>query len=480
MVEFDLSKPYCYYFNEICKIPHGSYNEKALSDYFVEFAKKHNLKYVQDESYNVVMYKDASAGYENAAPLMLQAHMDMVCEKNKSSDHDFEKDPLQLEIIDDEWLSAKGTTLGADDGTGCAYMLAILADDSLAHPALECCFTVSEEVGLVGAQHLDLSLFKSRRMVSLDGGGEKVSSTSSSGGAEVHSILKTVYVENEDSTYALNVTGLLGGHSGGEIHNEKGNSIKTAVRVLREMQLAGVKLNVVSIEGGLKRNAIPRECEVVFTSSADKKAIEELVTKAFKQAKAELEFSDAGVKIEVSETERASKKMDDLTTKNLINYIFLVPNGFRHKSLALDGMTVASLNLGVINTLENEIVMRTLIRSALASHTDHMLNMMYTLAETFGVEVVVENRYSGWNYKAESALRGTLNDVLMRIKGEPLIARATHGGLECGIFASIGEDMDIVTYGPIAEAIHTPDERLNLPSFDRSYEILCELVKECK
>lgn len=480
MFEFDLNKPYCYWFNEIAKIPHGSYNEKALSDFLVEFAKKRNLKYVQDEHYNVVMYKDASVGYENAEPLLLQAHMDMVCEKNKSSNHNFETDPLQLEVIDEEWLSAKGTTLGADDGTGVVYMLSILDDDSLDHPALECCFTVSEEVGLVGAQNLDLSLIKARRMVSLDGGGEHVTSTSSSGGAEVHAILKTEYVDNNDPTYSLNITGLLGGHSGGEIHNEKGNSIKTAFRVLKQLARAGVKLNVVSVEGGLKRNAIPRECEVVFTTTADKDTVNSLVAKAYKEIKTELEFSDPGVKIEVCETETASKKLDDKTSDNLVNYIFLIPNGFRHKSLALNGLTVASLNLGVINTYEDKIVMRTLIRSNIASFTDHMLDTMYTLAEMFNVEVVLENRYSGWNYKADSKLRGLLNDVLIKCGNEPLVAQASHGGLECGIFAGISEDMDIVTYGPIQKDIHTPDERLNLPSFDRAYKVLTELVKECK
>lgn len=478
MFEFDLSKPYCYYFNEIAKIPHGSFNEKAISDYIVNFAKERNLEYIQDKYNNVVIYKKASKGYENSKPVLLQAHMDMVCEKNKSSNHDFLKDGLELEVIDEEWLSAKGTTLGADDGCGVVYMLAILDDDSLDHPDLECCFTVQEETGLGGALILDTSVFKARRMVSLDGSGENSTATSSSGGCEAIQTLNVNYIDNTKNTYRLFVTGLLGGHSASEIHKEKGNAIKTAVRILKQLEIKGIKLNVSRIDGGLKHNAIPRECEVIFTS--DSNNIESLVNDMSLTIKKELEYSDPGIKISVELIDTVDKTMDDVSSKKLIDYLFLSVNGFRHRSMAIEGLTLASLNMGIIRTNENEVVITTLIRSAMSSHVDHLLDMIDTLANIFDIKVDKKNRYPGWNYKENSELRNMMDKILLEQLGCHLECRASHGGLECGIFADISEEMDIITYGPIQKDIHTPDERLNLPSFDRSYKVLTTLLKECK
>ncbi|MDO4198342.1 MAG: beta-Ala-His dipeptidase [Erysipelotrichaceae bacterium] len=480
MYEFDLSKPYCYYFNEISKIPHGSYNEKAISDYVADFAKKRNLKYVQDEAMNVIIYKEASKGYEDSKPLLLEAHMDMVCEKNKSSDHDFMKDPLDLEVIDEEWLSARGTTLGSDDGYGVSYMLSILDDDTLVHPSLECCFTVEEEVGMGGVSRLDTSLFKARRMISLDGGGEVQTATSSSGGCDAMQYVPVNYTDNSSETYKLSISGLSGGHSGGQIHMEKGNSIKTAVRVLKLLELKGIKLNTVSIEGGLKRNAIPRECDVIFTSDNDYEDIIKYAKEILKDLKTELEFSDAGVNVEVNKTDKVSRHMDDESTRRLIDYIYLSINGFQHRSMAIEGLTLASLNIGVIRTEDDKVVIQTMIRSALSSYVDEMLNNIKTLAKVFGVSVENKGRYPGWNYKAESDLRIKLDKVLHEVLGKELVCQATHGGLECGVFASISEDMDIVSYGPVQLDIHTPDERLNLPSFDRAYKVLVRMLKECK
>ncbi|MFI3284113.1 MAG: M20/M25/M40 family metallo-hydrolase, partial [Erysipelotrichaceae bacterium] len=264
-MKFDISKPHCYYFNEICKIPHGSYNEKALSDYIVQFAKDLGLKWKQDEMWNVIVYKDKNGDYSDES-LILQAHIDMVCEKNKSTVHDFEKDPIKLYVDEEGWLHADGTTLGADDGHGCAYMMAILADKEMKHPALECVFTVQEEVGLCGSMIIKKEDLKSNRMVSLDGGGEVTTSLCSAAGARVK-LIKTIETKvNTKPAYTLSVLGLLGGHSGGEIHKEKGNSNKLLVRILMELKLAGCDVELGFIEGGLKANAIPREATCIFAS----------------------------------------------------------------------------------------------------------------------------------------------------------------------------------------------------------------------
>lgn len=478
MTTFDLSKPYCYFFNEICKIPHGSFDEKRISDWLVDFGKQRGLETIQDDDLNVIIYKKASKGYENAKPLLLQAHMDMVCEKNKSSNHDFKNDPLEL-YVDGDWLKAKGTTLGADDGMGVAYMLAILDDDNLKHPDLECCFTTKEEVGLLGSLKLKSSYFKARRMVSLDGGGEVSTGISSAGGCCVSQVLSLNYIENNDDTYKLFLSGLSGGHSGGEIHKEKGNSNKLAFRILKEMTLNNLDIKIVSANGGLKDNAIPRECEIIFTSKDDYKKLKESLDKSLKNIKTELEFSDAGITCLLEKIEKVDKHADETSSKKLIDYIFLLPNGFKHRSMAIEGLTLTSLNLGILETKEDNVFITSSLRSALESGIDHLIDEIKTLANLFDVKVSLSARYPGWNYKAHSPMREKLNKVMMNIYNKPLIEIATHGGCECGVFASMSEDMDILTYGAITEDIHTPQERLDLNSFDRGYIVLTNLIKEC-
>ena len=478
-MEFDLNKRYCFYFNEIAKIPHGSYNEKAISDYVVSFAKERGFKCIQDDVFNVVVYKEASEGYEDSAPLLIQAHMDMVCESNKGTDHDFEKDPLDLFVDEDGWLNARGTTLGADDGTGVAYMLAILEDDTLPHPPLECCFTVQEEVGLLGSMELKPEYFTAKRMISLDGGGEIRTCISSAGGTRVRSTIEGELVDNDDPTYDLAVGGLAGGHSGGEIHKEKGNANALAVRIIKEMQLAGIELNVVSIVGGLKDNAIPRECDIVFSSSADPDEIQAKLNASRAAIAEELEFSDAGFKAEITAVDKAEKKFTSADTERIINYLFLLPNGFRHRSMAIEGLTLTSLNLGIIRTEGAKVVATDSLRSAIASGISNLVNIMKTLAGIFNVNIELSAAYPGWNYAPKSELRDKLAVVLQNELGVELTCEAAHGGNECGVFNSLGVT-DIVTYGPVTEAIHTPDERLDLASFDRSYKVLTGLIKECK
>lgn len=478
-MDFDLSKRYCFFFNELTKIPHGSYNEKQVSDFIVSFAESKGLRYIRDEFNNVVVYKDPSDGYENSAPLLIQAHMDMVCEANKGTVHDFEKDPLKLYVDDEGWLNAEGTTLGADDGAGVAYMLAILEDDQLPHPPLECCFTVQEEVGLLGAVKLKSEYFSAKRMISLDGSGEVTTCISSSGGTRVNSVLSCLSEPNSDPTYMISVGGLLGGHSGSEIHKEKGNANVIAVRIVKEMVLAGADINLVSINGGLKENAIPRECDIVFASSTPAEKLNEIFGPVTDAIATELEFSDPGYSSSLTETAGSEKKFSKASTERVINYLYLIPNGFQHRSMAIEGLTVTSLNLGIVRTEGSQVIATDSLRSAIASGTRDLINKMRTLAGVYNANIHINSSYPGWNYSPRSELRDKLAVVLKNELGVELICRATHGGNECGIFNSLGLE-DIVTYGPIDEHIHTPDERLDLGSFDRSYRVLTGLIKECK
>ena len=475
-MKFDLTKPYCYYFNEITKIPHGSYNEKAISDYVVSFAKEHALKYVQDEKNNVIIYKDASEGYEEYDPLMLQGHLDMVCEAVSGLVFDFEKQPIETYVDEEGRLRAKGTTLGADDGMGVAEMLAILADDSLKHPPLECVFTVQEEVGMFGAFALDKSLIHSHRMISLDGGGEVLTAVSSAGGVNVINTIPCIFVENTKPSYSLKVTGLLGGHSGGEIHKERGNANKLVTRILKEM-MKDVDISLISINGGTKDNAITRESIATFSSASSYEQLDVLVEQLTKKIYVEFEDSDPGFKSELVKVGVCEQCMDEISTKNVIDYMYLVPNGFQHRSTVIEGLTLTSLNLGIVKTESDKVICNSSVRSALEEALDDYIDHLVVLAHYTGGSVTTFARYPGWKYDENSKIRKTFKEVLAKLyDGKQLLERAGHGGLECAIFTQIDGGMDIITCGPISEGCHTPDEFLDLASFDRTYQLLTTII----
>ena len=475
-MEFDLNKRHCYYFNEVAKIPRGSFNEKAVSDYLAAFAKENGLAYKQDDKFNVIIDKPASPGYEDNEPVILQAHIDMVCEKNKGVEHDFTKDPLDL-YVEDGWLKARGTTLGADDGYGVSYMLAILEDKDLKHPPLSCIFTSMEEVGLLGAANLKAEDLHGRRLINLDGGGEVCTTVSSAGGATGRIHCPVRFEENTKPAYALRVRGLKGGHSGARIHMELGNSNTLLARVLKELQMQGMDVQLASFNGGLKYNAIPREADAVFVSAADPEKLQAAVRCSEAKIREELEFSDPGFSV-IFETADAEKVIVQQDSDAFLNYMYLMINGFQHRSVAVEGLTAASLNAGVVTTKENEILITDLIRSALTSHTDDMIGHLKVLAELCGAKVEVVDRFPGWGFKADSPLRNILREVLKE-RGVELEEEATHGGLECGMFKGLDKDLDIITYGPVAHGAHTPEEKLDLASFDRAFAVLCEVLAQC-
>lgn len=476
---FDLSKRYCYYFNEISKIPHGSRNEKAISDYVVNFAKEHGLAYKQDEACNVIVEKPASPGYENSEPILLQAHIDMVNEKNKTSDHDFEKDPLKLYVDDEGWLRADGTTLGADDGTGVSYMLAILEDNTLQHPFLQCYFTAGEEIGFVGAIQLKAEDIKADKMINLDGGGEYVTITSSAGGAYVWARRTVTFVPNTDPTYRLEIRGLLGGHSALMIHTEKGNSNTIAARILKEIELKGADVTLVSYDGGLKDNAIPREADVVFTSTTDPETLKQYVKESEAGIFAELEFSDAGFKANLVPVDTASEKFSKEDSNACIDFPFVAPNGFQHRSMAIEGLTQTSLNLGIVKTEGNVVLFDWLIRSSIDTSALDLVNRLSTLAKLYDMSLEINTNIKGWAYEANSPMR-ELYRTLLKERGFDLKEFAAHGGLESGVFKGMNPKLDIITMGPIAEGAHTPDEKLDLASFDSTYKMLCDFLARSK
>ena len=477
-MNFDLSKRYCYYFNEISRIPRGSRNEKAISDYICDFAEKHGLKYKQDAIWNVMVDKPASKGYENSEPIILQAHIDMVNEKNDDVDHDFEKDPLQL-YVEDGWLTANGTTLGADDGSGVAYMLAILEDDNIPHPPLECIFTVQEEIGLLGAAALTAEDLHGHRYISLDGNGVSVTETSCAGAVSAR-ILQPVSKEDCNlPEYRLRVQGLLGGHSGGKIHLERGNANIIAGRILKEAMLAGAHITLTEMTGGLKENAIPREASFRFVSDTPKESLKKLIQKSADNITQELAYSDPDVNITLNETGTASSCFTQEVSDHLINFIYLMPNGMIHRSMAVEGLTTASLNLGVIYVKHGVATYEIMVRAADDSARAHICNQLHVLAQLLNLEHDIPEGYPGWAYDANSKLRETLKMVAEK-RGFTYKEVATHGGLECGVIKGLDPTMDIITLGPITDMIHSPDERMELQSFDDAWNILCDLLRESK
>ncbi|MEG0527980.1 MAG: beta-Ala-His dipeptidase [Longicatena sp.] len=456
------------YFEEMTRIPHGSFQEGAYAKYLVAFAKEHQLAYKHDEMNNVIIYKDASKGYEDHPALILQAHTDMVCEKNKDTEFDFYKDALQL-VIEDGFLKAKGTTLGADDGTGVAYMLAILEDKEAKHPALECIFTVQEEVGLFGAMAIKKEDIHAKRMINLDDGGESATCTTSAGGVNVILKKERILVPVSTQGYSLEVKGLFGGHSGGEIDKERGNANKLLARILYKID-STCGLQIHSINGGIKDNAIPREAVAIFVSDASYETMEKLVRTFEKEIKKELEFSDKGVHV-VFQKEEVCEAMATVESEALVKLLCALPNGMRARSMDIKDLVTASSNVGVIESGEH-IIINCSVRGALESFVDMIGDEVEILGEAFEYESEREARYPAWSYTKESPMRETLQKVCRELYEKELELVAVHGGLECGVFKALDEDMDIVTMGPIMFDIHTPDEKLDLASFDRTFTFL--------
>ncbi len=472
----DQTKPFYHYFEEITKIPHGSYNEEKLASYIIEFAKENNLKYFSDDMHNVVIFKEATLGYESHETILLQAHIDMVNEKDKTSTHNFECDPLSL-YIEDGWLHANGTTLGADNGVGVAYMMSLLADKNAKHPALECAFTVQEEVGLKGAKYLDTSFLKATRMINLDSESEEEMCISSSG-AIVEEIYKPYTLEeNKNSAYQLEISRLLGGHSGNEIHKYRANSIKLLSRILYHMIQDGINIQLVDIQGGSKKNAIPRNASCIFSSEASIDSIIQSISTCFKAIKQEHKETDPNITIQLLEA-NSPVCMTIQDTIDIVNYLYLSINGCLEMSQTMKDLPIHSLNLGVIETQDDYIVAYYHIRSPQKSKRLETCSILEGIAKLCHCDYKHFGDYDGWDRDPNSKLRNAYKTFYQEKTGIKVQEYATHGGLETGIFKGKMPQLDIITIGPNMENVHSPSEKLNLDSFENNYYILKEFLEK--
>ncbi|NLT58362.1 MAG: aminoacyl-histidine dipeptidase [Clostridiales bacterium] len=460
------------YFEDICRIPHGSGNEKAVSEYLIQFAKDHGLAFLTDELYNVVIKKPGQHGGETAEPLAMQGHTDMVCEKNNDVDHDFVTDAIDY-YVDGDKLKAKGTTLGADNAVAVCIMLGILADAELPHPPLECLFTAQEEVGLVGALHLDPAWIEARRIVNLDCGPEGSAVVGSAGGVRTDAALSVGRQPAEGEGLKIEIKGLQGGHSGGEIHKYKGNANKLMGRVLLRLLPEGI--GICSIAGGSKENAIPRECVALISVPAGKQAaVEALLRGCEAEFKAELKGIDEGVEVCASPAE-ASACMDAASAKRLVDYLNLCPNGVQLYHLALK-ITVASVNMAVIKTEGDVVHICSSIRSSEESLKWEVRDRLQLLADLCGFAMTESFEYPSWAYDWVSPLRDLAKAVYEELFGGTFVTKPVHGGLECGVFKRKWPQADIIAIGPSASGAHSPDETLDIPSYARTYEFVRALV----
>lgn len=464
-----------YFFQEISKIPRGSYNEKAICDYVEDFAKKHQLRYVRDDMHNIVVYKDATSGYEDHETVMLEGHMDMVCEKNNDSLHDFEKDPIEL-VEKDGFLWANQTTLGADDGVAVCYMLAILEDDTLKHPALECVFTVQEEIGLNGAMALKKDYFKAKKMIGLDSGEEDVVTVSCSGGRRVVVRKEISYIDNELPAYQIVVNGLQGGHSGALIDKEKGNANKIMARVYYHLLLNKIDFYLGSFHGGLKDNAIPRECVSIFASDVSKNQLDKIINDVYQDIYHELLESDDGIQITIEKINSLEKTLSLKDSQDIISMMYILPNGFQHKSLKMD-LTIVSLNMGVVEMNDSVFDIHFSIRSPMESAKNELTNQLTLIAGLYNAKYIQDNNYPGWAYVENSPLRKQYIDFVKETEGKRIKEEGTHGGLETGIIKGMLPDLDIITLGPDMFDIHSPDEHLDIASYHRCYQRLVQFLE---
>ena len=467
------------FFEEIAAIPHGSFDNERISNYLVDFAKARGLEHYQDEALNVIIIKEATPGYENAEPVIIQGHMDMVCEKTAESDFDFKNDGLKL-IIDGDILTADGTTLGGDDGIAVAMGLALLDAKDIEHPRLEVVITTDEEVGLLGAEAIDVSPLKGRKMINIDSEEEGIFTSSCAGGVTATAIVPVEREAFAGDIYKIRIEGLLGGHSGIEINKERANANILMGRVLYDFDFADFRL--VSLSGGKKDNVICKlsEAEVVTAADADKiKAYADEMTAMFRH---EYRVADPDVRVVIEKTDSvAGMPLTAESTGKVVTYLMNTPYGVQNMSMDIEGLVETSLNIGALELEEDAMKAGYAVRSAAETRKDYIVKKLESLAKVLGGELTLAGAYPGWEYKADSPLRDTAVRVYEKMYGEAPEIAAIHAGLECGLFAGkMGSDLDCISIGPNMQGVHTPDETLSISSTKRVWEFLVEVLKESK
>ena len=462
------------YFEEICAIPHGSRNTKAISDYLVDFAKEHDLRYIQDSSNNVIIFQEGTAGYEDHAPVILQGHMDMVCEKDADCPLDMAVDGLDI-THDEECVFARGTTLGGDDGIAIAYALALLADKSIPHPPLEVIITVDEEIGMLGAAAIDLSELNGRTLINLDSEEEGVFTVSCAGGATATINLPVERRAVYGPCIRLTVDGLQGGHSGAEIHKNRANANKIMGEFMSRIQQL-MPLCLTAFSGGSKDNAIPRSCQATMVAMGiNLERINEIAETLQSEVRAQYDEPEATVQAFDVDALGGNALTTECTAK-VIGLLCATPNGVQAMSQEMPELVQTSLNLGIAK-LGTAMSLTFSVRSSVNTEKQELLSRLAELAKFYDASYSQMGEYPAWEYKQDSRLRELMVETYTRMFGKEPLVLAIHAGLECGLLGDKLPGLDCVSIGPQMHDIHTSRERLEIESTKRTWEFLLEILK---
>ena len=470
-------KPVWDFFSEICRIPRPSKHEEKILLWLKEFANSKGLSYKSDKAGNLLISKPASAGRENRPTAILQAHVDMVCEKNSDVEHDFMAQAIEPRI-DGEWVKAKGTTLGADDGIGIAAILAIFDDNKLEHGPLEALFTVDEETGLTGAFALEKDLLSGKILINLDSEDEGELFIGCAGGMKTTAVFKPKYITTPDNMLSIkiSISGLRGGHSGDDINKNRGNAIKILSGILYNPDSISPFM-IAGFEGGNLHNAIPREASAILcVDIKDIEIIKNNVRECLNKVAAEMP-DETGFKFIIEETALPQNVMETETVKGLFEALTACPNGVITWSTEMEGLVETSTNLASVKlTSESEILITTSQRSSIDNDRKELADRIRTLFEMAGATAESSEGYPGWKPNLSSPILETTKYIYKSLFGNDPKVRAIHAGLECGLFLEKYPGLDMISFGPTLRDVHSPDERLHIPTVDKFYRLLTEVL----
>lgn len=458
-------------------MPRGSGNMNGIADFCVDFAEKHGLKFIKDNANNVVIYKDAAKGYESAEPIILQGHLDMVCQKTNESSFDFEKDGIEL-LIDGEFIKANGTTLGADNGIAVAIILSILESDSIPHPAIEAVFTTDEEIGMIGAAALDGSVLSAKKMINLDSEEIDCVTVSCAGGSDFTAKLPTERIKASGNEITITLKGLKGGHSGICINEGRVNANILAGRILNYLN-NNTKFSLVSVNGGDKINAITPICEIkVITTDDNFKAVAE---KYIDEIKTEISHREPEFYAEIDVCEnKTADSMVKASQDKAIYALLLAPNGVTEMSAEINGLVETSLNLGILKTEENYVSYSFALRSNKKTAMKFLEDKLTAFFSPLSAEISTGGHYPPWEFNDRSELQKLYIDNYVAQFGEMPRVEAIHAGLECGVFADKIDGFDAIAIGPQMFDVHTVNERLEIKSVGEIYKLLLKILEKCR